>query len=100
MSNNYKKQTKFCIFSNDGDMILLSLLTLEPNIFILQEDKIISWEDRVYELEFTKENIFYTNNQVLFISVLREYLELEFKNYCTQEDVISFEYNINKFLMI
>ena len=100
MSNNYKKQTKFCIFSNDGDMILLSLLTHEPNIFILQEDKIISWEDRVYELEFTKENIFYTNNQVLFISVLREYLELEFKNYCTQEDVISFEYNINKFLMI
>ena len=96
MSNNYISQTKFCIFSNDGDMILLSLLTHEPNIFILQEDNISSREDKVYELEFTKEHIFCTNNQVIFISVLREYLDLEFKNYFTQENEISIEYNINK----
>ena len=95
-SDNYKKQTKFCIYSNDGDMILLSLLVHEPNIFILQEDNISSNEDKVYEHELSKEHIFCINNQVIFISILREYLDLEFNNYFTKENIIDFEFNINK----
>ena len=95
---NYKKQTKFCIYSNDGDMILLSLLAHEPNIFILQEDNISSREDKVYEHEFSKEHMFFINNQVIFISILREYLDLEFNNYFTKENEINFEFNINKIL--
>ena len=95
-SEQYKEQTKYCIYSNDGDMILLSLLVHEPNIIILQEDNVSSHEDKNYLHEFTEEHMFVINNQVIMISVLREYLDIEFKDYFTKENTISFEYNINR----
>lgn len=95
-SDKYKEQTKYCIYSNDGDMILLSLLVHEPNIIILQEDNISSNEDKVYKHEFDKDKMFVENNQLIMISVLREYLNIEFYKYFTEQEELNFEYNIDK----
>ena len=95
-SEKYKEQTRYCIYSNDGDMILLSLLVHEPNIIILQEDNISSNEDKVYKHEFDKDKMFIENNQLIMISVLREYLNIEFYKYFTEVEELNFEYNIDK----
>ena len=93
-SDKYKEKTKYCIYSNDGDMILLSLLVHEPNIIILQEDNISSNEDKIYKHDFDKDKMFVENNQLIMISVLREYLNIEFYKYFTEEEELNFEYNI------
>ena len=97
-SEYYKEQTNFCIYSNDGDMVLLSLLVHEPNIIILQEDNVSSSEDKIYNIEFNKEHMFYINNQIIMISVLREYIDIEFNYYFNQENIIDFDYNLNNIL--
>ena len=85
-----KKIINHCIFSNDADFILLSLLSHEANIVILKKG---TSNKNKYNLESTKENNFLNFNEFLYISVLREYLDIEF---CKLKLKIKFDYNIER----
>ena len=88
-----KNDLKYCIFSGDADFILLSLLIHEPNIIILKGGNSIKSSNR-YNFEFTKENNSLLFNEFIYISVLREYLDIEF---CKLKNKIKFQYNIEHF---
>lgn len=95
MREDKKKENKeiinHCIFSGDADFIILSLLFHEPNIVLLKKR---TANRKEYNFEFTKENNFLLFNEFLYISVLREYLDIEF---CKLKNKIKFEYNIERF---
>lgn len=67
--------TKYCIFSSDADFILLCLLIHEPNIVLLNGG---CFNKSNYNFEFNKENNKLLFNELIYISVLREFLNLEF----------------------
>ena len=87
-----KESKKYCIFSGDADFILLSLLIHEPNIIILKKGTSTKNQNE-YNFEFTKENNLLYFNELIYISVLREYLDIEF---CKLKSIIKFEYNIER----
>ena len=72
---NENKLINHCIFSNDADFILLSLLCHEANIVLLKKG---TSNKKEYNFESTKKNNFLNFNEFLYISVLREYLDIEF----------------------
>ena len=92
-SKEKKESIRHCIFSGDADFILLSLLIHEPNIVILKRGT-SSKSKNEYNFEFTKENNLLYFNEFIYISVLREYLYIEF---CKLKTKIKFEYNIERF---
>ena len=75
-NNDNKNITKFCIFSGDADYILLCLLIHEPNIVILKSG---DSNKNKYNFEFNKENNSLLFNEFIYISVLRQFIFLEFK---------------------
>ena len=85
---NENKLINHCIYSKDADFILLSLLCHEANIVLLKKG---SSNKNQYNFESTKENNFLNFNEFLYISVLREFLDIEF---CKLK--LKFEYNIEK----
>ena len=92
LNNNNKEIVNRCIFSNDADFILLSLLIHDPNIVLLKKG---TDNKKQYNFEFTKENNLLNFNEFLYISVLREYLDIEF---CKLKTKIKFEYNIERLI--
>ena len=83
---------KYCIYSNDSDFILLSLLIHEPNILILKEDVSIKNENK-YNFEFNSENMKLKFNEFIYISVLREFLDIEF---CQLKNKLKFTFNMER----
>lgn len=77
-SEDFDKNDTHCIYGNDSDLILLSLITHLENVMLLKEEHIFnnyeivnSATDRVVEEP---------KMSVIFVNLLREYLELEFIN--------------------
>ena len=87
---NNNKNLKHCIYTRDNDIILLSLLIHEPNILILKEEIMT----KNNENDIIKEKNFLNNHEFVYISVLREYLDIEF---CKLKNKIKFQYNIERF---
>ena len=88
--NNDENIINHCILSGDADFILLSLLSHETNIVLLKKG--ISNKNS-YNFESTKENYFSNFNELLYISVLKEYLDIEF---CKLKSKLKFEYNLER----
>lgn len=86
-SPRYQPNNRHCIYGQDADLIMLGLVTHEPHFTILREVvNFNSFGDKnalKQVKKFTKESDF----QLLHLSVLREYLQIEFAYQQPQYDL-------------
>jgi 5'-3' exoribonuclease 1 len=90
-SDVYKKNTRHCIYGQDADLIMLSLLSHEPNFTIIREE--VKYKREQVEGIVRNEFIITNNFQLLYLPLLREYLDMEFKSTI---DNMELEYNLER----
>jgi 5'-3' exonuclease len=76
-SKDYKADTKHCIYGLDADLIMLALITHEPNFCILREE-VFGVGKNITDPFARRAFKVHEQFEFLFVSILREYLELEF----------------------
>ena len=99
-SEVYRKNIRHCIYGLDADLVMLALISHEPNIVLLREDNILMKKKQKLlakkgiELKLNKEKE-EESYEFFLISVLREYLELEFYDI---KGKINFEFNMERII--
>ena len=100
-SDKYKENVRHCIYGLDADLVMLALISHEPNIVLLREDTILQkkkqklLKQKGIELRTDTDNKNEEPYEFFLISVLREYLELEFYDIKSK---IKFEFNMERII--
>ena len=99
-SEKYTKNIRHCIYGLDADLVMLALISHEPNIVLLREDNILAKKKQKLlakkgiELKLNREKE-EEQYEFFLISVLREYLELEFHDIKVK---IKFDFNMERII--
>ncbi|CUM55403.1 uncharacterized protein AC631_03249 [Debaryomyces fabryi] len=87
---NHDPNSRHCIYGLDADLIMLGLVSHYPHFALLREEVTFGPRGQKQSNELTDQNFY-----LLHLSLLREYLSLEFQNLDNQ---LSFEYNFERVL--
>lgn len=88
--DDYNPNMRHCVYGLDADLIMLGLVSHDPHFALLREEVTFGPRQTKASKDLTSQTFY-----LLHISLLREYLELEFAEL---QDLISFEYNFERLL--
>ncbi|WVQ99991.1 hypothetical protein IAU59_007134 [Kwoniella sp. CBS 9459] len=86
---DYNPNTRHCLYGLDADLIMLGLLSHDPHFCLLREEVTFGRKSK------KTTGLANTNFFLLHLSLLREYLDLEFSSLSTQ---IPFEYDLERII--
>ncbi|ODO06774.1 hypothetical protein I350_04133 [Cryptococcus amylolentus CBS 6273] len=86
---DYNPNTRHCLYGLDADLIMLGLLSHDPHFCLLREEVVFGRKSKK-NTELANANFF-----LLHISLLREYLNLEFSSL---QHEIPFEYDLERII--
>ena len=87
MEEGYDPNTRHCMYGQDADLIFLSLVTHEPHFALLREEVIFGRSRNGPKAK---------RFQLLYISVLREYIEAEYAPLASQ--LVDFEFDLERII--
>ncbi|KAJ5562965.1 hypothetical protein N7461_001726 [Penicillium sp. DV-2018c] len=87
---DYESNVRHCLYGLDADLIMLGLLSHDPHFCLLREEVTFGRQVSKKPKELEHQNFY-----LLHLSVVREYLELEFQE-LKEEGVLGFEFDMER----